>query len=35
MMLTTERLILREFVEQDWRPTLAYQVDPAYLRFYT
>lgn len=35
MILTTERLILREFEEQDWRPTLAYQVDPEYLRFYT
>ncbi len=32
--LTTDRLILREFREDDWRATLAYQSDPLYLRFY-
>jgi len=34
MILTTERLVLREFEDHDWRATLAYQVDPEYLRFY-
>jgi ribosomal-protein-alanine N-acetyltransferase len=33
MQLTTERLLLREFVEADWRSVLAYQVDPLYLRY--
>lgn len=33
MLLTTKRLILREFEEQDWRTVLAYQNDPHYLRF--
>lgn len=33
MMLTTDRLILREFQESDWRAVLAYQSDPAYLRY--
>jgi [ribosomal protein S5]-alanine N-acetyltransferase len=33
MMLTTNRLILREFVESDWQAVLAYQSDPAYLRY--
>ena len=32
--LTTDRLILREFAEDDWRTTLAYQSDPLYLRYY-
>jgi [ribosomal protein S5]-alanine N-acetyltransferase len=32
--LTTERLVLREFEEDDWRAVLAYQSDPRYLRFY-
>ena len=32
--LTTDRLILREFREDDWRATLAYQSDPLYLRYY-
>ena len=32
--LTTDRLILREFAEDDWRATLAYQSDPLYLRYY-
>ena len=30
----TDRLVLREFVEEDWRAVLAYQSDPLYLRFY-
>jgi ribosomal-protein-alanine N-acetyltransferase len=34
MILTTRRLILREFVAQDWRPVLRYQSDPRYLRYY-
>jgi [ribosomal protein S5]-alanine N-acetyltransferase len=34
MILTTERLILREFVEDDWPAVLAYQSDPLYLRYY-
>jgi RimJ/RimL family protein N-acetyltransferase len=34
MQLTTERLILREFKEDDWRAVLAYQRDPLYLRYY-
>ncbi len=34
MKLTTERLILREFREDDWPAVLAYQSDPEYLRFY-
>ena len=34
MELATERLILREFVEEDWRAILAYQSTPRYLRFY-
>jgi len=33
MQLITERLILREFEEDDWRPILAYQSDPHYLRY--
>ncbi len=33
MMLTTERLLLREFEESDWQPILAYQIDPLYLRY--
>lgn len=33
MQLITERLILREFEEQDWRPILAYQSDPLYMRY--
>jgi RimJ/RimL family protein N-acetyltransferase len=33
MILTTERLVLREFEESDWRAVLAYQRDPHYLRF--
>jgi ribosomal-protein-alanine N-acetyltransferase len=34
MNLTTRRLQLREFVEEDWEEVLAYQSDPRYLRFY-
>lgn len=34
MMLITERLVLREFVEGDWRAVLAYQQDPRYLKYY-
>ena len=34
MRLTTERLILREFKENDWPDVLAYQTDPLYLRYY-
>jgi RimJ/RimL family protein N-acetyltransferase len=33
MQLTTRRLILREFVENDWRAVFEYQSDPAYLRY--
>lgn len=34
MELQTDRLLLREFVEEDWRRVLAYQSDPLYLRYY-
>lgn len=34
MELNTERLILREFNEDDWAEVLAYQSDPRYLRYY-
>jgi RimJ/RimL family protein N-acetyltransferase len=33
MVLTTERLLLRDFVESDWEAVLAYQQDPLYLRY--
>lgn len=33
MILTTERLLLRDFVESDWQAMLAYQQDPLYLRY--
>jgi RimJ/RimL family protein N-acetyltransferase len=33
MLLTTERLLLREFTENDWHAVLAYQSDPRFLRF--
>jgi len=33
MKLETERLILRDFVKDDWREILAYQSDPLYLRY--
>lgn len=35
MILTTERLVLREFEEEDWMAVLAYQSNPLYLRYYT
>lgn len=34
MELHTDRLILREFVADDWPAVLAYQRDPRYLRLY-
>jgi [ribosomal protein S5]-alanine N-acetyltransferase len=34
MELTTDRLILREFIKQDWPAVLAYQNDRLYLRYY-
>ena len=34
MKLETERLILRDFVKDDWRAVLEYQSDPLYLRYY-
>ncbi len=34
MRITTDRLVLREFVTDDWPVVLAYQSDPRYLRFY-
>ncbi len=34
MMLETERLLMREFVEADWQAVFAYQSDPLYLRYY-
>ena len=34
MQLTTERLVLREFREDDWRAVLDYQRDPLHLRYY-
>ena len=34
MILTTERLVLREFVEDDWVAVLGYQQNPLYLRYY-
>lgn len=34
MILKTERLLLREFVPEDWRAVYAYQNDPRYLEFY-
>jgi RimJ/RimL family protein N-acetyltransferase len=34
MQLETERLIMREFREDDWPVVLAYQNDPLYLRYY-
>jgi ribosomal-protein-alanine N-acetyltransferase len=33
MLLTTERLLLREFFENDWHAIFAYQSDPRYLRY--
>jgi len=34
MRIHTERLVLRDFVADDWPAVLAYQRDPRYLRFY-
>ena len=34
MKLETERLILRDFVKDDWQRVLDYQSDPRYLRYY-
>jgi RimJ/RimL family protein N-acetyltransferase len=34
MFLTTDRLLLREFVQDDWPAVLAYQKKPEYLRYY-
>lgn len=34
MQITTERLLLREFVAEDWPAVLAYQRKPEYLRYY-
>jgi hypothetical protein len=34
MELSTDRLLLRDFVIEDWPAVLAYQRDPRYLRFY-
>jgi RimJ/RimL family protein N-acetyltransferase len=33
MILNTERLLLRDFVESDWEAVLTYQQDPLYLRY--
>lgn len=34
MQLTTNRLTLREYVEQDWQAVFTYQSDPNYLQYY-
>ncbi len=34
VMLETERLLMREFVEEDWGAVFAYQSHPLYLRYY-
>jgi RimJ/RimL family protein N-acetyltransferase len=34
MILATERLVLREFVKDDWPAVLAYQQNPLYLPYY-
>ncbi len=34
MEIRMERLLLREFSDQDWTAVLDYQKDPAYLRYY-
>lgn len=34
MRIETERLILRDFVKDDWQRVLEYQTDPLYLRYY-
>ena len=35
MIITTDRLFIREYIEEDWRDVLAYQSDDRYLQFYT
>jgi [ribosomal protein S5]-alanine N-acetyltransferase len=35
MLISTDRLLLREFVADDWTAVLAYQSDPRYLRYYS
>jgi len=34
MIITTDRLTLREFIADDWQAVLAYQSQPEYLRYY-
>lgn len=34
MKIETERLLLRDFVKDDWKRVLEYQTDPLYLRYY-
>jgi len=34
MKIETERLILRDFVEEDWERAYEYESDPLYLRYY-
>lgn len=34
MILTTNRLLMRDFTEYDWSRVLAYQSNPLYLRYY-
>lgn len=34
MQITTDRLVLREYVSEDWPDVLAYQRNPQYLRYY-
>jgi RimJ/RimL family protein N-acetyltransferase len=34
MQLTTDRLLIREYVPEDWRAVLAYQLKPGYGDFY-
>lgn len=34
MRLTTQRLLLRDYTSNDWQAVLAYQTQPAYLKYY-
>ncbi len=34
MNITTKRLVLREFEEEDWSAVFSYHSDPRYLRYY-
>jgi [ribosomal protein S5]-alanine N-acetyltransferase len=34
MKIETDRLILRDFVKEDWERVMEYQTDPLYLRYY-